>query len=115
MAYQRRYRLERRVILLADKYEQAVAHLEALDYLVPAGSPSRQAVPPVAPARAVLLPVPLTIGALSRWRCGHEFTLGTREAGIAQARGLVQVPCPVCGARGLLGHVIGGQVRPLLL
>ncbi len=110
MAYERKYRLERRVILLADKYEQAVAHLEALGDLVPAGSPvqeapaplapsspSRQAVPPVAPARAVLLPVPATVGSWGRWRCGHEGEVPFRLTSTGPAR----LPCPNCGKPGL--------------
>ena len=101
LTYQRRHRLEKRIYLLADKYEEAMAELEAMDVGVPvqhqAPAPSVQQQQVAAPARAVPLPVPATVGSWGRWRCGHEGEVGFRLTVTGPGR----LPCPSCGKPGL--------------
>ena len=74
--------------------------------------PPPPALAPTAP-HAPSIPMPLTIGATGRWHCGHEMTIGVREATIARARGLSRVPCPICGAPGLVAQLQGDTAVPI--
>ena len=141
--YQKRRALERRLRRTTEEHGDALAALAALDRArargaaeeaspprpraAAAATPARLArtpvppppLPPPPPAlaptapHAPSIPMPLTIGATGRWHCGHEMTIGVREATIARARGLSRVPCPICGAPGLVAQLQGDTAVPI--
>jgi hypothetical protein len=63
-----------------------------------------------APPHSVLRPsgsaYQLTMGAITRWSCGHEATLSRPlDPGVTVAT----TPCPFCGHPGIAGQYFGGQ------
>ena len=51
--------------------------------------------------------MPLTVGAMTVWSCGHEANLSHPLApGVTPA----SEPCPVCGSRAIAGQYVGGQL-----
>ena len=49
----------------------------------------------------------LTMGAMTRWSCGHEATLSrSLDPGVTAAR----TSCPFCGHAGIAGQYVGGQL-----
>ncbi len=49
----------------------------------------------------------LTMGAMTRWSCGHEATLSRPlEPGVTVAT----APCPFCGRQGIAGQYVDGQL-----
>jgi hypothetical protein len=51
----------------------------------------------------------LTMGAITRWSCGHEVTLSRPlDPGVTVAT----APCPFCGRPGVAGQYVGGQFVP---
>jgi hypothetical protein len=53
----------------------------------------------------------LTIGAMTRWSCGHEATLSLLAPGVTVAT----APCPFCGRAGIAGQHFNGQFVPIRL
>jgi LPXTG-motif cell wall-anchored protein len=48
----------------------------------------------------------LTVGAMTRWSCGHEATLShPLDPGVTVAT----APCPFCGRPGIVGQFMAGQ------
>jgi hypothetical protein len=55
---------------------------------------------------------PLTVGAMTRWSCGHEATLSSPlDPGVTAAT----APCPFCGRQGITGQHFNGQFVPIQL
>ena len=49
----------------------------------------------------------LTLGAMTRWSCGHEATLSRPlDPGVTAAT----APCPFCGRQGIAGQHVGGRL-----
>ena len=46
----------------------------------------------------------LTVGAMTRWSCGHEVTL---SRGLDPVVTVATAPCPVCDRQGIAGQYIG--------
>jgi transcription elongation factor Elf1 len=52
----------------------------------------------------------LTVGAMTRWSCGHEATLSRPlDPGVTVAT----APCPFCGHPGIVGQYVGARFIPL--
>ena len=52
----------------------------------------------------------LTMGAMTRWSCGHEATLSRPlDPGVTVGT----APCPFCGRQGISGQYVGGQFSPV--
>jgi hypothetical protein len=60
---------------------------------------------------AALLPVPVTIGALAAWRCGHIAEISTRMVWTGTSPDAVR--CPICQRAGLELQVHAGQWHPV--
>ena len=53
---------------------------------------------------------PLTVGAMTRWSCGHEQTL-VRPLAPGLTPG--SAPCPVCGRQGIVSQLVAGRFVPV--
>ena len=47
-----------------------------------------------------------TVGAMTRWSCGHEVTLSHP---LDHRVTVVSAPCPLCGCPGIVGQYVDGQ------
>ncbi len=53
---------------------------------------------------------PLTVGAATRWSCGHEATL---QSPLAPGLSPGSAPCPVCGRPGIVAQLVAGRFVPV--
>ena len=53
---------------------------------------------------------PLTVGAMTRWACGHEQTLVRPLAPGLSSR---SAPCPSCGRPGVVAQLVAGRFVPV--
>ena len=86
---------------------------EATARLAAGTSPTWQPYSPALPHEPATPSEPgyqLTMGAMTRWSCGHEATLSRPlDPGVTVAT----APCPFCGRPGIAGQYVNGQfLRP---